>query len=76
MSFLSNPLFTLILWTAVVILFALIILIRIFRTPQERRRQVTLETIPTILGFVVIMMLIFFFPGIFAYMHGLIVHKH
>ncbi|GHO84272.1 hypothetical protein [Dictyobacter formicarum] len=75
MSFLANPLTVIMLWIVVIILFALFIVIRIARTPQERRGQITLEIIPTVLGFVVLMVLILFFPGIFAYVRGLIVHK-
>ncbi|GCE03677.1 hypothetical protein [Dictyobacter aurantiacus] len=76
MSFLANPLITTILWVVVIIFFVLIIAMRIVRTPAENRRQTTLETIPTVLGFMVLMVLILFFPGIFAYVRDLIVHKH
>ena len=76
MSFFANPLIALILWVVVIILFALIIIMRIARAPRERRGQITLESIPTVLSFVVIMVLILFFPGIFAYVRDLIVHKH
>lgn len=76
MSLFANPLIAIILWVVVIILFVLIIVMRIARVPQEHRKQATLETIPTVLGFVVLMVLILFFPGIFAYMRDLIIHKH
>ncbi|GLV56972.1 hypothetical protein KDH_38110 [Dictyobacter sp. S3.2.2.5] len=76
MSFLANPLIATILWVVVIIFFVLIIAMRIMRAPTEKRRQITVETIPTVLGFVVLMVLILFFPGIFAYVRDLIVHKH
>ncbi len=76
MSLFANPIIAIMLWIVVIILFALFMVIRIGKTPLEYRKQTTLETIPTILGFVVIMVLILFFPGIFAYMRDLIIHKH
>ncbi|GCE25334.1 hypothetical protein KDA_08180 [Dictyobacter alpinus] len=75
MSFLSNPIVALLLWIVVIIVIAIIILLRIFRSPREYRRQAFIESIPTILGFAILMLIIFFFPGIFTYLRDLITHK-